>query len=64
MNVAEATFLPNGSLIVSASENAGTMQLFLVDNNGRIKPLNLGEARYPAVSRDGHWLAFSKVRQR
>ena len=60
MNVAEAAFLPDGSLIVSATENGAAVQLYRVSVSGRIDPLGAGEARYPAVSRDGHWLAFSK----
>jgi hypothetical protein len=60
MNVAEAAFLPDGSLIVSATENAAAMRLYLVTGNGRIDPMDVGEARYPAVSPDGRWLAFSK----
>jgi Tol biopolymer transport system component len=60
MNVAEAAFLPDGSLIVSAAENGAAVQLYRVSASGRIDPLDAGEARYPAVSRDGHWLAFSR----
>jgi hypothetical protein len=59
MNVAEAAFLPDGSLIVSAAENGAAVQLYRVSASGHIDPIGAGEARYPAVSRDGHWLAFS-----
>jgi hypothetical protein len=57
----EMTFLPNGSLIFSADLNGRRPGLFLVDHAGSISPLDSEEARYPAVSPDGHWLAFSKL---
>ena len=55
------TFLPNGSLIFSADLNGRRPGLFLVDHDGSISPLDPEEARYPAASPDGHWLAFSKL---
>jgi hypothetical protein len=60
-NALEMTFLPNGSLIFSADLNGRRPGLFLVDHAGSISPLDSEEARYPAVSPDGHWLAFSKL---
>ena len=57
----EMTFLPNGSLIFSAESNGGRPGLFLLDQTGAISTLGSEEARYPAVSPDGHWLAFSKL---
>jgi Glycosyltransferase family 87/WD40-like Beta Propeller Repeat len=61
MNVMEMSFLPNGSLIYSAESNGGSPGLFLVDQAGSISSLGSDEARYPAVSPNGHWLAFSKL---
>jgi hypothetical protein len=60
-DVLEMSFLPNGSLIFSAESNGGHPGLFLVDQTGAISSLGSDEARYPAVSPDGHWLAFSKL---
>jgi dipeptidyl aminopeptidase/acylaminoacyl peptidase len=57
----EMSFLPNGSLIFSAEVNGGHPELFLVDHAGAVRSLRTEEARYPAVSPDGHWLAFSKL---
>jgi len=57
----EMSFLPNGSLIFSAVANGGRPGLFLLDQAGAISSLGSEEARYPAVSPDGHWLAFSKL---
>ncbi len=57
----EMSFLPNGSLIFAAVANGGRPGLFLLDQAGAISSLGSEEARYPAVSPDGHWLAFSKL---
>ncbi|WP_433972545.1 glycosyltransferase 87 family protein [Tunturiibacter lichenicola] len=61
LNVSEMSFLPNGSLIFSAEPNGGHPALFLVDQVGSISSLGPEESRYPAVSPDGHWLAYSKL---
>ncbi len=61
LNVLEMSFLPNGSLIFSAEPSGGRPGLFLVDQAGSVSPLGPDESRYPAVSPDGHWLAYSKL---
>ncbi|WP_158944211.1 glycosyltransferase 87 family protein [Granulicella sp. S190] len=58
MDVFEMTFLPNGSLIFSAQLNDSPPRLFIVDQMGITRSLGQEEVRYPAVSPDGHWLAF------
>src|SRR6202023_2088546 len=60
-DVLEMSFLPNGSLIFSAESNEKRPSLFLVDQTRVISSLGSEEARYPAVSPDGHWLAFSRL---
>jgi hypothetical protein len=62
-NVLEMSFLPNGALVFSAESNGGRPGLFLLDRAGAISSLGSDEARYPAVSPDGHWLAFSKLQR-
>jgi Glycosyltransferase family 87/WD40-like Beta Propeller Repeat len=59
LNVAEMSFLPNGSLIFSAEPNGGRPGLFVVDQAGAVSSLGQEEIRYPAVSPDGHWFAYS-----
>jgi hypothetical protein len=61
LDVLEMSFFPNGSLIFSAQPNEGRPGLFLLDQAGTISSLGSEEARYPAVSPDGHWLAFSEL---
>jgi hypothetical protein len=60
-NVEEISFAPSGSIVMSATREAGKTALYLVSPAGQIEPLSVGEARYPAVSPDGHWLAFSAL---
>jgi Tol biopolymer transport system component len=55
------SFLPNGSLIFSAEPRNGQPGLFLVDQTGTVSSLDPAEARYPAVSPDGRWFAYSKL---
>jgi len=60
MNAFEMSFLPDGDLIFSA-ESGDQPGLFTTDQQGSVRPLNLAGARYPAVSPDGHWLAYSRL---
>ncbi|HEX3968965.1 MAG TPA: glycosyltransferase 87 family protein [Edaphobacter sp.] len=60
-NVLEMSFLPNGSLIFSAERNREYPRLFLISQAGVVSSLNLDEARYPAISPDGRWLAYNKL---
>jgi Tol biopolymer transport system component len=61
LNVLEMSFLPNGFLIFSAEAGRERPGLFLVDQLGAISSLGPDEARYPAVSPDGRWFAYSKL---
>ena len=60
LNVLEMSFLPGGGLILSAV-SSGRPRLFVVDRSGEIRPLEMGETRYPSVSPDGSWLAYSQL---
>ena len=62
-NVLEMSFLPNGSLIFSAESKETRPGLFLVDQAGAISSLGSNEARYPAISPNGHWLAYSELQR-
>jgi hypothetical protein len=59
MNVEEAAFLPNASLVVAAADESGASQLYLFPLPMQGIALDLGDARYPAASPDGRWLAYS-----
>ena len=60
LDVREMAFLPDGSLVFSAAPKHGLVNLFTVDLAGNVHSLGREEARYPAVSDDGHWLAYSR----
>jgi hypothetical protein len=61
LNVFEMSFLPKGELIFAAA-SGGKASLFITDQAGHVRSFGMEEARYPSVSPDGHWLAYSKLR--
>jgi Tol biopolymer transport system component len=60
----EMSFLPDGELIFSA-DAGGRPGLYETSSNGGqaggVRSLGAEEARYPAVSPDGRWLAYSQL---
>jgi hypothetical protein len=60
-DVEEMTFLADGSLIVAAAQNGHPSSLYLADLRSGIQDLHISNARYPAASSDGSWLAFSQL---
>jgi Glycosyltransferase family 87 len=60
LNVYEASFISARKYAFSATENGGAPGIYLTDGEHQNAPLRLGEARYPALSTDGHWLAYSR----
>lgn len=64
LNVLEMSFLPTGDIVFAAT-SVGWPRLFLLNRlgagTGGIQPLGVEEARYPAVSPDGRWLAYSQL---
>jgi len=61
LNVYEATFHSETEYAFAAVENGKPPQIFLTDASHSNAPLALGETRYPALSPDGHWLAYSRL---
>jgi hypothetical protein len=59
-NVLDAAPLADGSFFVAASEGQEMPGLFHVGAGSAPLPLRLGAARYPALSADGRWLAYSR----
>jgi Glycosyltransferase family 87/WD40-like Beta Propeller Repeat len=51
---------PNESMIVAATQDQGESRLYTVRGVDRLEPIAAVEARYPAISPDGRWLAFSR----
>jgi Glycosyltransferase family 87/WD40-like Beta Propeller Repeat len=60
MNVYEASFLSPNTYAFSATQGHQFPQIYLTDATHANTPLHLGESRYPALSPDGRWMAFSR----
>ncbi|HEY2002764.1 MAG TPA: glycosyltransferase 87 family protein [Acidobacteriaceae bacterium] len=60
-NVYEASFHSEKQYAFSAVENGRPPQIYLTDTTYSNVPLALGESRYPALSPDGAWLAYSRM---
>lgn len=61
LNVYEASFLSDKKYAFSATENDGLPQIYLTDSTHRSAPLLLEDVRYPALSPDARWLAYSRL---
>jgi hypothetical protein len=61
LNIYEASFLSKNEYAFSAVEGRHPPQIFLTDAAHLNTPLALGESRYPALSTDGRWMAYSRL---
>jgi len=61
LNVYEASFKSTTEYAFSASDEHHAPQIYLSDATHINSPLVLGEARYPALSPDGRWMAYSQI---
>jgi Tol biopolymer transport system component len=60
-NVYEASFLSEKEYAFSAVEDGRPPQIYLTDGMHANAPLSLGESRYPALSPDDSWMAYSHL---
>ncbi|HEY1965086.1 MAG TPA: glycosyltransferase 87 family protein [Acidobacteriaceae bacterium] len=60
-NVYEASFRSKDEYAFSAVENGRPPQIYLTDTTHANAPLALGESRFPALSPDGAWMAYSHL---
>jgi len=60
LNVYEASFLSEKEYAFSALVYGRPPQVYLNDATHVNTPLELGESRYPALSPDGRWMAYSR----
>jgi len=61
IDVYEATFSSRRAYAVSGVESGRPPQIYLTDQNHSNTRLDLGESRYPALSQDGRWMAYSHM---
>lgn len=60
LDVSEMAFFPSGAIVFAASDNYGPPHLFIRDTDGTVRLFSADEARFPAASPDGQWLAYSR----
>jgi hypothetical protein len=61
LNIYEASFRSGNEYAFSAVEDGHPPQIYLTDTTHANAQLFLGESRYPALSPDGAWLAYSHL---
>jgi hypothetical protein len=61
LNVYEASFLSQNEYAFSAVEHGQPPQIYLRDATYANAPLALGESRYPTLSPNGQWMAYSRL---
>lgn len=61
LNVYEASFRSHNEYAFAAAGNDGPPQIFLTDKAHSNVALSLGMARYPALSPDSRWMAYSHL---
>jgi hypothetical protein len=61
LNVYEASFKSSTDYAFAAADQGRPPQIYLRDATHMNSPLALGETRYPALSPDGRWMAYSRL---
>ena len=61
LNVYEASFKSPTEYAFAATDERHAPQIYLRDVTHVDSPLALGEVRYPALSSDGQWMAYSRL---
>jgi hypothetical protein len=61
LNVYEAAFRSEGLYAFAATQGTGRPKIFIVDGERRWSTVTIADARYPAISPDGRWLAYSHM---
>jgi hypothetical protein len=61
INVYEAAFSSRSEYAFAGVENGRPPQIYLSDRSHSNTRLDLGESRYPALSPDGRWMAYSHL---
>jgi hypothetical protein len=61
LNVYEASFKSQTEYAFAAADEGHAPQIYLSDATHMNSPLALGETRYPALSPDGRWMAYSRL---
>jgi len=60
-NVYDASFISQREFAISSAEAGRPPRISITDQSHQNSPLDLGESRYPALSPDGRWMAYSRM---
>jgi len=63
LNIYEASFVSEDEYAFSAVADGLPPEVYLTDATHKNSPIGLGESRYPAISPDGRWMAYSHLEQ-
>jgi hypothetical protein len=61
LNVYEASFRSESDYAVAATDGAGWPRIYLVDGARGRSMVTIADARYPTISPDGRWMAYSHM---
>ena len=61
LNVYEAAFRSEGLYAFAAAQGAGWPRIFIVDRGRGRSMVTIADARYPAISPDGRWMAYGHM---
>ena len=61
LNVYEASYASEGEYAFSAVADGLPPEVYLTDATHANSPIGLGESRYPSISPDGKWMAYSHL---
>lgn len=61
LNIYEASYISEKVYAFAAAEKGRPPQIYLTDATHENVPLMLGESRYPSLSPDGQWMAYSHL---
>jgi Glycosyltransferase family 87/WD40-like Beta Propeller Repeat len=61
LNVYEASYVSEGRYAFSAVADGRPPEVYLTDATHTNSPIGLGESRYPSISPDGKWMAYSRL---
>lgn len=60
LNILEMSFFPDDSIVFAAAEEHRSPHLFIINGDAHVRQILSEDARYPSVSPDGQWLAYSR----
>jgi Tol biopolymer transport system component len=61
LNVYEASYVSEDEYAFSAALGGLPPEIYLTDATHVNSPIGLGESRYPSISPDGKWMAYSRL---